>query len=223
MLLTNRVRDGVFAGDFDLAFRRWQKLTVKSGGRLRTALGEIDIIAVTVVDPADISDGDATRAGYQCADDVRNDLFRERTSTARTARTAQSRTAKPTADSVVYRIEMVAGGADPRVALRLAGEITADELESVIAKLARMDAPKQVTGRRNWTRATLELIEQWPARRAPELAEIVGLETMVFKASVRRLKELGLTESLAVGYRLSPRGTTVLRALQENLSGSSPG
>jgi hypothetical protein len=38
----------------------------------------------------------------------------------------------------------------------------------------------------------------WPARRASRY--------------VRKLKELGLTESLEVGYRLSPRGQVVLDA-----------
>ena len=32
-----------------------------------------------------------------------------------------------------------------------------------------------------------------------------------FKRDVRRLKELGLTESLPVGYRLSPRGEAAAR------------
>jgi hypothetical protein len=32
------------------------------------------------------------------------------------------------------------------------------------------------------------------------------METALFKRRVRVLKELGLTESLDVGYRLSPRG-----------------
>jgi len=34
-----------------------------------------------------------------------------------------------------------------------------------------------------------------------------------FKRRVRQLKELGLTESLEVGYRLSPRGRAVLKDL----------
>jgi hypothetical protein len=216
VLLTNRIRDGVFAGEFDVAFRRWRKPTVKEGGRLRTALGEILIVKVRVIDPSEISDADALRAGYTCADDVRHDLFRER----RVAPSASggSRTAKPNEDSRVYRIEMGRGGEDPRVTLRSSTNLDAEELAGVLAKLARMDDPKsRVTGstgsaRSNWTCTTLELIETWPARRAPELAEMVGLETPVFKASVRKLKELGLTESLAVGYRLSPRGEVVLNA-----------
>jgi hypothetical protein len=34
---------------------------------------------------------------------------------------------------------------------------------------------------------------------------------MPFKLDVRKLKELGLTESLPVGYRLSPRGEFLLQ------------
>jgi hypothetical protein len=34
-----------------------------------------------------------------------------------------------------------------------------------------------------------------------------------FKTNVRKLKELGLTESLEVGYRLSPRGKTGIERL----------
>jgi predicted DNA-binding transcriptional regulator YafY len=46
--------------------------------------------------------------------------------------------------------------------------------------------------------------------RAAELAAELGLETQPFKRDVRKLKELGLTESLEVGYRLSPRGAAFL-------------
>ena len=56
----------------------------------------------------------------------------------------------------------------------------------------------------------LELIAARPAVRAPDLAASLGRETQPFKADVRKLKELGLTESLLVGYRLSPRGRSYL-------------
>jgi hypothetical protein len=46
--------------------------------------------------------------------------------------------------------------------------------------------------------------------RAEDLAHSVGREKMPFKLDVRKLKELGLTESLTTGYRLSPRGWSVL-------------
>jgi hypothetical protein len=47
------------------------------------------------------------------------------------------------------------------------------------------------------------------------LARQAGADVLSFKRRVRRLKEPGLTESLEVGYRLSPRG----RALLERLVG----
>ena len=56
----------------------------------------------------------------------------------------------------------------------------------------------------------LELIAARPAVRAPDLAASLGRETAPFKNDVRKLKELGLTESLQVGYRLSPRGIAYL-------------
>lgn len=46
--------------------------------------------------------------------------------------------------------------------------------------------------------------------RAPGLAAGLGRETPPFKRDVRRLKELGLTRSLEVGYELSPRGRAYL-------------
>ncbi len=51
-----------------------------------------------------------------------------------------------------------------------------------------------------WTRATLVLIGRRPGVRAPELALEMLREPMAFKRDVRRLKELGLPESLEVGY-----------------------
>jgi hypothetical protein len=46
----------------------------------------------------------------------------------------------------------------------------------------------------------------------------MGRETAPFKRDVRKLKELGLTESLPVGYRISPRGMAVLKFLDKDLS-----
>jgi hypothetical protein len=86
--------------------------------------------------------------------------------------------------------------------------LSAAEREVVHGRLQRMDAASE---QGPWTRKYLELIQARPAQRAPELAELMGLPTKPFKQRVRRLKELGLTESLKVGYRLSPRGESYLR------------
>ncbi len=57
---------------------------------------------------------------------------------------------------------------------------------------------------------TLRLIAERPAVRAADLAAAVGREKAPFKLDVRKLKNLGLTLSLDVGYRLSPRGEAYL-------------
>ena len=77
----------------------------------------------------------------------------------------------------------------------------------MLARLNRLD--------RNgaWTRSTLQLIERYPGIVSTTLARHAGQDRPSFKLNVRKLKELGLTESLDVGYRLSPRGEAVLRAL----------
>ena len=56
----------------------------------------------------------------------------------------------------------------------------------------------------------MRLIERMPAIRAGDLADEVGRERLAFKADVRKLKNLGLTISLGVGYELSPRGHAYL-------------
>jgi DNA-binding IclR family transcriptional regulator len=57
------------------------------------------------------------------------------------------------------------------------------------------------------------MIAEEPGRRAPDFAERMGLDVPTFKRQVRKLKELGLTESLPVGYQLSPRGRALLKRL----------
>lgn len=205
MLLTLSALEEIKAGRVDLVFRRWQRPTVKTGGRLRTAVGELSIVAVEIIDPADIDDTHARRAGYDSADALRTELFRERPTTGRGAR---ARTARPNEDSPVYRVSVAFAGEDRRAALRS----VAPSDEDIAAITARLDAMDRRSARGPWTARTLRLIETWPGRRAPDLAEMEGRETLVFKTDVRRLKELGLTESLRIGYRLSPRGEAVLRA-----------
>jgi len=97
----------------------------------------------------------------------------------------------------LYRIALRFVGEDPRIALRSDVEVG----DEVLTRLSRMD----------WSGRFLRLIQASPGVRAADLAASVGEETLKFKQKVRRLKELGLTESLEVGYRLSPRGEVVLR------------
>lgn len=116
------------------------------------------------------------------------------------------------ADAVALRREM--RFPDDAVVYRIAfrrEESTAPRVpdlsdEVLVARLARLDAGGA------WTRATLELIGTKPGVRAGDLATELGRERLPFKADVRKLKRLGLTESLEIGYRLSPRGRAFLDA-----------
>jgi hypothetical protein len=101
-------------------------------------------------------------------------------------------------DGALHRIALHLEGPDPRIALR---DTPPDE--AVFARLERMG---------EWTYAYLQAIADHPGLRAPDLAASFGRETAPFKRDVRKLKELGLTESLEIGYRLSARGEAVLKA-----------
>jgi hypothetical protein len=203
VLLTLPTLEGIVTGRIDLVFRRWRKPTVKAGGRLRTGAGVLAIEAVDIVEAAEIDDAQAARAGFESAALLVHDLLRERKPGGR------ARTAKVDETSQLYRVQVSFAGADDRIERR-EQLLTPTELEALKAKLSAMDS-RATHG--PWIHRTLELIATWPARRAPELAELHGYETVPWKAQVRRLKELGLTESLPVGYRLSPRGQQVFEAL----------
>jgi DNA-binding IclR family transcriptional regulator len=78
-------------------------------------------------------------------------------------------------------------------------------------RLGRLDAASLHGA---WTAAVLRLLAENEGVRAADLAEQLGRETLPFKRDVRKLKELGLTESLGTGYRLSPRGRALLDYLE---------
>lgn len=182
MLFTQDVLHGIAAGRVTLAFRRWRKAPPPEGATLRTPVGVVALTRITAVDEDDISPDDVSRTGLS-ADALRLAIARE---------------------GRLWRIELRLVGADPRVALR-AARPTADEQAVIEARLARLDAAAPVP----WTAGYLRLIADQPATAARVLAAQVGVEIPVFKRRVRQLKELGLTESLEVGYRLSPRGAAV--------------
>lgn len=190
MLLKMQTLEGIANGSISLAFRRWRKPAVKAGGTLKTAIGVLAIDAVDVVDESAITAKDAVRAGFASAAELKKDLA--------------GRT-----EGDVYRVRLRYAGEDPRIALRADDSLDDDVIDDLRTRLQRLDRT------RAWTRKTLELIAAHPGRRSPELAELVGQDTPTFKANVRKLKALGLTESLEVGYRLSPRGSTLLNHLRK--------
>jgi hypothetical protein len=191
VLFRRRSLDGIRAGQITLAFRRWDRPRARAGGRQRTAVGELAIDSVEPVDRDAITPEEALRAGHASLDE----LFAELDARG---------------NDQIWRIELHWAAEDQRRLLREQANLDDGELHRLRARLDRLDAASH---RGPWTRTTLELIADHPETRAEDLAASVGREKLPFKRDVRKLKELGLTESLPVGYRLSPRGQTVLHFL----------
>jgi hypothetical protein len=190
MLLRRQVLESIVAGEIDLAFRRWKRPTVKTGGTVRTPLGLLQIEKVEPVAMDEISDDDARRAG----------LSRERLVEFLSQKS----------EGEVYRVELGSVVPDPRVALREDDQLSEDDIALLAQRLDRLD---RVSRRGPWTREFLRLLEANPHVRAQDLADRVGLEKDVFKADVAKLKVLGLTISHSPGYELSPRGKALWRQL----------
>lgn len=191
MLFKAGILDAIAAGRVTTAFRWWARPTVRAGGSLRTPAGVLRIDRVVEVDPARITEADARAAG------------------AADRRALLDALAGSEADGrKLMRVDFHREGDDPRAALREALP-EGGELAALRARLAGIDKASR-TG--PWTAAVLRAIARQPGRPAAELADGLGVERAALKRRVRRLKELGLTESLGTGYRLSPRGAAVASA-----------
>ena len=193
MLFKRLFLDGIVSGEITAAFRRWTRPTVRAGGTLKTAVGVLAIDSVEQVPPGAITEAEARRAGYPSRDALMAELdAREQ--------------------GEIYRIELRYAGPDPRIALRAQAELSGEELAALRKKLDRLDGASPVGP---WTLAVLQLIGRNPGVRAGDLASQFGQERAAFKVNVRKLKGLGLTESLEIGYRLSPRGRALLDSVEK--------
>jgi hypothetical protein len=191
MLLKNALIEEIIAGRATLIFRRWKKCGVKAGGTQMTQKGVVGIDSVDVVTERKITESDARAAGFASKKELLAGLYDR--------------------DEDIYRIGVHWVGEDPRKALRTSDKLSSSELGEIKEKLAKLDAGSK---RGPWTQKYLQMIHDRPNTHAQILAESIGLTIPTFKPWVRKLKALGLTESLRPGYRLSPRGEKVLEVLR---------
>jgi hypothetical protein len=188
-----RLRDGIHSGAIVLAFRRWKRSQVVPGHRYRTGIDMVEAESVDVVEPSSVDAAQAREAGYESAGELLAGL--------------RGDPALP-----LYRIRLRRiDEPDPRAELARTANLTEADVAAITARLARMD---RSGSRGPWTGAVLTLIADRPGVVSTALAEAMGWERQDFKLHVRRLKELGLTLSLDVGYRLSPRGESYLNYLR---------
>jgi hypothetical protein len=71
MLLKLELLEAIKAGRVDLVFRRWSRPSVKPGGTLKTRLGVLSIGAITDMDPDEVTEAEAQRAGFRDVADFR--------------------------------------------------------------------------------------------------------------------------------------------------------
>ena len=189
MLISPAIAAGIVDGSVTQAFRRWDRPRMRPGGTQRTVAGVIRVESVKQIDPATLTEDDALRSGVRSLAELHRLLGRRD-------------------GAHVYRMRVGPAGPDPRVALREQTELAEADRRSIDLRLDRWDA---AATQGPWTRTVLQLIAERPGVRAPDLAASLGRETLPFKRDVRKLKELGLTVSLPVGYDISPRGRAYLR------------
>jgi hypothetical protein len=180
MLFTDDALPALAAGSTTVTFRRWKRPQAKVGGRFRKRDLWFEVDAVDVVTAGSITDADAHRAGEADAGAVR------------------ARLGDPPDDAEVYRVAFHRVEPDgPPLAER--AELGPDDVAELVERLDRLD---RASPRGPWTRRPSA---EFPAvRRLPT----PGRAAARFRrgGNVRKLKALGLTTSLEVGYELSPRG-----------------
>jgi hypothetical protein len=188
VLLNRDTAEGIANGSITLVLRRWDAPRAKVGGTQRTVAGTIRVDDITE-HPGGyrVTAAQARAAGYPDAKTAQKELDR-----------------RPARHTYVIAVSYLAP--DERPELASDDRLTDADVSAISARLDRWDAATEP-----WARQYLTMIGDNEAVRAPDLAARVGLDVPRFKRRVRQLKGLGLTISLDVGYRLSPRGRAYLR------------
>jgi hypothetical protein len=217
MLFTTDAHAGLAAGTITTTFRLWTRAQVRVGGTYRIGDSGIALRVDRLerVRLGELTDEDAVLAGC-------GDLAGLTRLLGRGGRRVEE-------DTLLWRVDFHRV-APPPATVDDQAEPGPEELALLTARLARMDraggglrlakpkpAAREAEAWRPWTLATLKLLAARPGVVSTELAAELGRERAALKADVVKLKRLGLTRSLRVGYELSPRG----RALLDHLTGRS--
>ncbi len=185
MQFTQDSHAAIASGAITVTFRLWKRPHAKVGGQYTVGGVVIEVDTIEMLPFHAITKADVRRAGAKDRDALR-------------ARAAHAGPIDD--DTLLYRIEFHVQGAKPEPDAAPVDDV---HVATVITKLDRMDA-RSTNG--PWTREVLRLIGANEGTVSTELAERVGRPRLEFKTDVRKLKALGLTESLLVGYALTPLG-----------------
>jgi hypothetical protein len=190
MLFRQRFHGPIARGEVTLTVRSWARPQAKPGGRYRVGDTVIEVTGLAQAPLASLTESHAKRAGFASVDELLVELGRHSRGSVGS-------------DATAWLIEFRAVGAYEAPS---PAPVSADALA---AARGRLDALDRLRGRA-WTQRALALIGERPATPARLLAAEMGMETLPFKVDVRKLKALGLTTSLDVGYELTDLGRAAL-------------
>ena len=189
MLIKSEILKAVKSRHVDLVFRKWKAPRVKKGTLLKTHLGQMEVIEIKRYTIGKITTEDAKRSGYKDRNQLIENLNKVK-------------------EGEVYRICIRFHSPDPRIKLRQQIKLSAEAADKLQRKLKRLDDLSSVG---QWTSRTMKAIRDNPGLRAADLANKLNYEKDWLKPNIRKLKNLGLTISLEVGYELSPLGKAWLQ------------
>lgn len=179
---------GIKSGEITLAFRKWQKVSVKSGSLLHTSVGLLEIGKIEAVNENDITDKEAVQAGFTDKKQLLKSFTHNSTGT-------------------IFKISVRYHAEDPRIKLREQTGLSEQQFEELRGRLERLDLYSK---QGHWTEKILFTIKDNPNLHAIGIAKLTGFEKEWLKLNIRKLKNLGLTISHNVGYELSPLGNEYL-------------
>lgn len=183
---------GIKSGKIALAFRKWQKASVKIGSLLHTSVGLVEIRKIETVNENDITEQEAIQAGFTDKKQLLKSFTHSSTGT-------------------IFKISVSYHSADPRIKLREQTELSEQQFTDLKKKLERLDNHSK---QGHWTNKVLLTIKDNPNLHAIGIAKLTGFEKEWLKLNIRKLKNLGLTISHNVGYELSPLGNRFTERLQ---------
>jgi hypothetical protein len=194
MLFQRRFHERIVKGEICCTVRIWQRPHVKVGGRYALGRGAVVVDKIRETRLDDITPALARRCGFDSL-------------------VGLLKVAKHGAGERVFVVDFHYDGRAGARPEPSTGAVSADELAQLIQRVEAMDRRSR-TG--PWTLATLRAIEARPGVLAARLAASLGRPRDEFKRDVRKLKALGLTLSLEIGYRLTARGAALLAALKKS-------
>ncbi len=191
MLFKADLHERIRSGEIGCTVRIWQSPHVKLGGRYALGAGAVVVDKIHEASLDDITPALARKCGFPSLVEL-------------------LKIAKHGAGERVFVIDFHYDAQGGTRARPETGAVSAGQLAVLVRRLEAMDRRSEIGA---WTVATLRAIEARPGVLAAKLARSFGRPRDEFKRDVRKLKNLGLTLSLEIGYRLTPKGEALLASL----------